>query len=225
VIASAEPSDAPARATIEMLPEPEEKRAPATGAVASVQEAELSMPATALGRLWQPASLERLARGYWLYLARASRGVIRVLYGEASRTVVVGPSSLGLLRFRAPEYETSADTAAVTWQIERGLLVAAQGRDSGWLRIEVRRQRAPTASLTPDGTRATVRIRVEVRNFYPWLRGSGRFARFGAWLYSQTQVRIHRRITIGFLRSLASLELPAPRDAKSTTSGDRAEPA
>ena len=92
MIASAEPSDAPARATIEMLPEPEEKRVPATGAVASVQEAELSMPATALGRLWQPASLERLARGYWLYLARASRGVIRVLYGEASRTVVVGPS-------------------------------------------------------------------------------------------------------------------------------------
>ena len=68
-----------------------------------------------------------------------------------------------------------------------------------------------------------MRIRVEVRNFYPWLRGSGRFARFGAWLYSQTQVRIHRRITIGFLRSLAGLELPPPRDAKATTSGDRAE--
>jgi hypothetical protein len=214
----------PAPATVELLPEPEEKRIAATGAVTSVQEAELSMPAEALAGLWRPTSLERLARGYWLYLTRASRGLIRVLYGESSRTVVLGPASLALLRFRAPEYETSAESAVVKWRIERGLLVAAQGRDSGWLRIEVRRQGATEPPDALEATaRARLRILVEVQNFYPWLRGSGRFARFGAWLYSQTQVRIHRRITVGFLRSLASLELPPARDTASGAAGDRGE--
>jgi hypothetical protein len=180
--------------------------------VASVQEAELSMPAAALSSLWQPASLERLARGYWLYLTRVSGGLIRVVHGEQSRTVVLWTPRLALLRFRAPEYETSADRAAVRWRIERGLLVAAAGRGSGWLRIEIRRDRADAGAAAAGAeARARVRIVVEVRNFYPWLRGSGRFARFGAWIYSQTQVRIHRRVTIGFLRSLASLELPPPR--------------
>ena len=54
-------------------------------------------------------------------------------------------------------------------------------------------------------------VRVEVRNFYPWLRGSGRFARFGAWLYGQTQLRIHVIVCNGFLRSLARLNLPPSR--------------
>jgi hypothetical protein len=37
------------------------------------------------------------------------------------------------------------------------------------------------------------------------LRGTGRFARFGTWLYSQTQLRIHILVTKGFLRSLDEL--------------------
>jgi hypothetical protein len=49
-----------------------------------------------------------------------------------------------------------------------------------------------------------VRVQIEVRNFDPWLRGSGRFARFGAWLYGHTQQRLHRSIARGFLRSMAA---------------------
>ena len=44
---------------------------------------------------------------------------------------------------------------------------------------------------------------MEVRNFYPWLRGTGPFARVGVWIYAQTQQRIHRTVTRGFLRRLA----------------------
>ena len=51
----------------------------------------------------------------------------------------------------------------------------------------------------------------EVASFYPWLRGAGRFARFGVWLYNQTQMRMHVLVTHGFLRSLAKLELPPSR--------------
>ena len=51
-------------------------------------------------------------------------------------------------------------------------------------------------------------VRTEVSNFYPLLRGSGRFARFGVRLYTATQLRIHVWVTQGFLRSLARLDLP-----------------
>ena len=43
-----------------------------------------------------------------------------------------------------------------------------------------------------------------VQNFYPWLRGTGPFARIGVWVYAQTQQRIHRTVTRGFLRRLAT---------------------
>jgi hypothetical protein len=179
--------------------------------VSSVQEAELAVPAALLEPVWRAEGLERLARAYWLYLRRASRGLIRVVYGESSRAVILGVPPLRLLRFRAPEYETARNRAAVTWRIERGLLVAPAGRGEGWLRIEVERSPSPPPEAT-EAHLGRLRIRVEVRNFYPWLRGSGRFARIGAWVYSQTQLRLHRRITIGFLRSLSALELPPRRE-------------
>jgi hypothetical protein len=105
---------------------------------------------------------------------------------------------LVLLRFRSPEYELLEGTGSVTWRIERGLLVSRNGRDQGFLRLSVTRIDEPAA-----GDRVPVRVQMEVRNFYPWLRGSGRFARLGVWLYSETQQRIHRSVTRGFLRSLA----------------------
>jgi hypothetical protein len=45
---------------------------------------------------------------------------------------------------------------------------------------------------------------MEVQNFYPWLRGSGPFARVGVWIYAQTQQRIHRAVTRGFLTRVAA---------------------
>ena len=197
-------------ATVEVLPDPEESRTAATGAVVSIQGAELSLPGAALAELWRAETLERLGRAYWLYLRRASLGLIRVVYGEGSRTVVLVARSLSLLRFGAPRYEASGARGSVRWPIDRGLLVSREGRGSGWLEIAVERDPAPP--LDPATSRdARVRIRVEVRNFYPWLRGRGRFARLGVWIYSQTQLRIHRRLAIGFIRSLATLELPQPR--------------
>jgi hypothetical protein len=44
---------------------------------------------------------------------------------------------------------------------------------------------------------------MEVRNFYPWLRGAGAYSRIGVWIYAQTQQRIHRTVTRRFLRSVA----------------------
>jgi hypothetical protein len=183
-------------------------RVPETGAVRSVQEAEVVLPRGVLERLWRPEYLERLARSYWRFLTRISLGLIRVHYGEDARTIVLVSPRLPLLRFRAPEYETSQDSGCVTWRIDRGLLVAKEGRGNGHLRIHVRRG---AVSGGAGGNLASVRVRVEVRNFYPWLRGSGRFARLGTWLYAQTQLRIHVIVCNAFLRSLARIDLPPSR--------------
>jgi hypothetical protein len=104
------------------------------------------------------------------------------------------------------------------------VLVAREGRDQeGFLRIAVRRPGRAAAA----GPTETVLVGLEVRNFYPWLRGSGRFARLGAWLYGQTQLRLHVLICNGFLRSLATLDLPPSRIgslAGEVVAGDGADP-
>jgi len=179
---------------------------PRSGAVESVQRAEVDVPERLLAELWKPQNLERLARAYWRYLTRISLRLIRVVYEADSRTVVLLFRPLALLRFHAPDYETSDTRGVVTWRIDRGLLVARQGRGQGYLRIGV--ERAEDHAPPPPPDRVRLRLEVSVANFYPWLRGSGWFARFGTWIYGQTQLRIHVFVCNGFLRSLARLELP-----------------
>ena len=56
-----------------------------TGAVRSVQSAEVSLPAATIDALWSPLYLERLARTYWRFLTRATLGLVRVYYTEGER--------------------------------------------------------------------------------------------------------------------------------------------
>lgn len=189
---------------------------PASGATRSVQTAELTLPQAALRELWTPMHLERLARTYWRFLTRVTLGLVRVLYSESERSVVLLARPLKLLTFDAPEYELDAEHGVVRWRIKRGLLVARSGRGGhGHLRIEVRRLPAEdfgegaaesedrTAETVESGeSRARIRIEVEVANFHPAI-ASG----FGRRFYNATQARIHLFVTNGFLRSLARLDL------------------
>ncbi len=193
-----------AQVHVDILPPRERERVPLTGSVASVQEADLSVPTEILESLWTPEYLERLARTYWRFLSRITLSLIRVVYGDDSRTVVLLSRRLPLLRFHAPKYEGDSEGACVTWKIARGILVAKDGRGRGHLRIEVDR-------LREDPSSVLLRVRVEVANFYPWLRGRGRFARFGSWLYANTQLRIHVIVCNRFLRSLGRLDLAPSR--------------
>lgn len=194
-------------ATVEVLdPDPAERDLPLTGALQSVQEAEVTLPSDRREKLWAAETLERLAGAYWAYVSRLFLGLVRVVYEPTSTTVVLVSKRLPLLRFHAPEYETEDDGSGgcVTWPIDRGLLVASEGRGRGQLRIRVH-------SLEPAGEDMDrIRVRVAVRNFYPWLRGRGRFARLGTWIYGRTQLALHVIACNGFLRSLARLELPEP---------------
>lgn len=195
-------------ATVTILPDPEEGPVTPSGPLRSVQEAELTLPAQELERLWNQTTLERLARAYWRYLGKISLGLLKVGYSASGRFVVLGWRRLVLLRFRPPVFDTGPGYGRVTWPIERGVLVASEGRGRGYLRIDVRRVDEAA------GGEAKIRVRASVANFYPLLRGSGWIARLGMWFYSQTQLRIHVLVTRGFLRSLASGDLPPLRPGR-----------
>jgi hypothetical protein len=182
----------------------------ASGAMRSLQAADMTLPEAELQRLWTPMHLERLARTYWRFLTRVTLGLVRVLYSESERSVVLLARPLALLSFDAPEYELDGEHGVVRWRIKRGLLVARDGRDAsdsdsdgqgqGHLQIEVRR--------LPDALpgEAKVHIEVEVANFHPAI-ASG----FGRRIYNATQAKIHVFVTHGFLRSLARLDLAESR--------------
>ena len=168
-----------------------------SGAMRSVQAADVTLPEWELRELWTPMHLERLARTYWRFITRVTLGLVRVLYSESERSVVLLARPLKLLTFEAPEYELGAERGVVRWRIKRGVLVARSGRGGhGHLQIDVRR--------LSDAARGQARlhIEVEVANFHPAIA-----SRLGRRVYNATQARVHLFITHGFLRSLARLDL------------------
>jgi hypothetical protein len=168
-----------------------------SGAVRSVQSADIEVPDRLFGELWTVETLERLARTYWAYLTYVTLGFIRVYYTERERYVCLLFKPFKLLTFQAPEYETSGDGGVVRWRIEKGVLVAPRGRGGdGYLEIEVHHRH----SDVPGSQR--VNVEVEVANFYPAIA-----SRLGRFLYTNTQSRIHVIVTHGFLRRLARREL------------------
>jgi len=195
---------------VSILDPGERSRVRPGGAVGSVQEAQIRVPREMLERTWSADNLELLARAYWAFLRRMSLGVIRVLYAPTSRTVAAF-GKIPLLRFGAPIYEAESGRGQVTWPIERGLLVAREGRGRGSLRVSIERCDRDGIDDAVDAAVDTVRLiaRVEVENFYPGIRGRGRFSRFGAWLYAQTQLRIHVLVCTAFLRSIPRLDFSA----------------
>jgi hypothetical protein len=179
------------------------------GSVTSRNIADITVPETELQRIWKTEYLERLAATYWRFLTRVSLGLIRVCYGPDSREIVLLTKPFVLLRFFAPEYDTDAEQGTVTWRINKGFLVAPQGRGKGVLRISVERNDDPD-------TEGEIELRVysEVANFYPLLAGWGWWKRIGGVIYRFTQYTIHNIVTNAFFNSLASLDLEESRVGK-----------
>jgi hypothetical protein len=178
-----------------------------SGAVRSIQAANITMPEADLQAIWKASYLERLARTYWKYLSRATLGLVRVEYTATERAVVFLTRPFVLLRFGAPDYEMSADRGLVRWPIRNGLLVARP--DYGHLEIDVHR----CAADRPGYLRA--HVEVEVANFSPSI---GRW--IGRWVYTMTQARIHVFVTHGFLRSLARLDFEESAVGRFAEDGD-----
>jgi hypothetical protein len=165
------------------------------GSVHSVQSAHLELPRAELERLWSPRQLENLGRTYWRFLTRATLGIVRVVYTEDERLVVLLAKPLTLLRFDPPDYTIESNRGSITWAIRDGLLVSRAGRGSGFLSVRVSRDSGVSDPAKLD-------IDVEVANFYPAIA-----SRLGAPVYEATQSFVHVLVTHAFLRSLATLEL------------------
>jgi hypothetical protein len=196
------PENRPLPARVMIVRVPEQGRSP-DGSVTTRQEAELTVPRETLDRLWTGENLENLARTYWAFLTRVSRGLLNVRYGPESREIVLF-GHVVLLRFHKPEYEAGPTRGCVTWRINNGFLVAPGGRDKGHLRICV--ERPPEVNGDDE---VTACVSSEVGAFVPMLTFPGLrlLSRFGRWLYRQTQLRIHVIVTHAFLKSLGNLEL------------------
>jgi hypothetical protein len=180
---------------------------PRTGAVRSVQSAEVVLPTDRIDSLWSPLYLERLARTYWRFLSRASLGLVRVHYSDRERAVCLISRRLPLLTFHVPEYEMDGSRGVVRWRIASGVLVARRGRQGdGYLEIDVQRRPGDTPGQT------IVHVEVEVANFFPAIAST-----IGRWFYTHTQSRIHVLITRGFLRSLARLDLAQSKVGRFST--------
>lgn len=194
-----------ARARVKILDVPESDSAP-DGSVSTKQEAEVTLPRSELDRIWSPEYLERLAGTYWRFLTRVSMGLLRVLYTDEGRDIVLLGRPFVLLTFHRPDYEVEGDCGTVTWRIKEGLLVAPTGRTKGYLRLSVKRPPAD-GEEHPGTDLITGVVTSEVANFYPLIAGWGWFSRVGRHLYRITQLRIHVIVTHAFLRSLARLDL------------------
>jgi hypothetical protein len=185
-----------------------------TGAVRSVQSAEVVLPAERIDAMWSPQYLERLARTYWRFLTRATLGIIRVYYTGGERYVCLLFRPLKLITFQAPEYEMDDRRGVVRWRIARGLLVARRGRGGdGYLEIDVERRPAGQPGLV------NVAVEVAVANFYPAI--ASRLSRF---VYTHTQSRIHVIVTHGFLRSLARLDFEESKVGRFVTADEVPDP-
>jgi hypothetical protein len=174
----------------------DDTRMDADGAVRSVQGADIVLPEEILEDIWDAEHLERLARTYWSFLSDCTLGVIKVHYTAGERYV----KALGLiplLTFDAPEYEIDEQRGCVRWRIKKGVLVQtkAHGGD-GYLQVEVRR-----LPCNEPG-RARINVEVTVANFYPQVARA-----LSAFVYTNTQSRIHVIVTHGFLRRLVRRNL------------------
>lgn len=180
------------------------------GPVGSVHDAELLVPPEALAGLLTTSFMRRVASAYWRFLGRISLGLLRVRSEPGHQAIVLLPR-LALLRFGAARHREGSDWAEVGWDIDRGLLVAREGRGRGSLRIRIQQ----VARDSEHARRARLLMRMEVDGYYPRCRGGGWFAPVGTWLYVQTQARIHHLVMRRFMRSLVRLELSPSRAGKS----------
>ena len=171
--------------------------------VRSVQSAKLTMDAEDLERLWTPDNLENLGRTYWRFLTKVTLGLIRVVYDDDTRSVVLLGKPLTLLRFDKPEYSLEPGRGMIRWNIRDGLLVARAGRSSGgFLSIEVQRLAVSAQSAIAHPDRREILIEVQVANFYPSIA-----AGFSTPVYEMTQSVLHVLVTHAYLRSLTTLNL------------------
>ena len=143
--------------------------------------ADIIVPAEAVEGLWNPEHLERLARTYWISLTRFTFGLVRVVYTEDERYVVLLHPALRLLTIRR--------SPSTRWTPTGASFAGASRRACSW-RCRPRRRRLPRVAGLP------LRLPRLGQGPHP-RRGRGRellpeiASTLGRWVYANTQSRIH----------------------------------
>ena len=110
------------------MPDPVRHGLAQTGPTGCAQTALITVDDETFEQIWTPSTLELLARSYWRFIRQRSLGLIRMSYSPGSRSVNLVSRRVPLLRFREPEFESGPDFGWVKWPIDRGILVAGEGR-------------------------------------------------------------------------------------------------
>lgn len=170
---------------------------PVSGAVDSTHTAIYRGEDSPVPDYWSAESLEHLGHDYWAYLREGSLGLLRVRSDSEGRATVRLAGLIPLLRTGPFEVRSGREGGEVRWPLLGGLLVARDGRGRGSLVIGI------DGMPARDGAgEERLRAHLTVENYYPWLRGSGAFARIGTKVYASTQVRFHRIVSHGFFRRI-----------------------
>ena len=180
-----------------------------TGAVRSVQKADLLIDADALAQIWTPDA-PRAPRAHLLALphARDARPDPRALQRAGALRGAAQPAAAAahlpgarIRDGRRGAGSCAGASSAACWCRKRG----RNGR--GYLQIEVRRDEpGPQPIGQAERVDERLHVEVEVANFYPSIA-----SRISRRIYNATQSRIHVIVTYGFLRSLARLDLAESR--------------
>ena len=156
-----------ARARVKLVQPAAVRTTRRTEDIGSKQVAEVTLPRAELDEVWSAEYLERFARTYWRFLTRVSLGLLRVLYTETSREVVLLTRPFVLLRFRRRVRDRGrrrhghlADRPRACWWRRTGAAAAT----CGW---------GCAAPAADEATEATAVVTSEVVNFYPRDRRPG----------------------------------------------------
>lgn len=144
------------------------------------------LPPEAAGRLTAGLLLQH----YLAYLERVTLKAVRVVTVAGAIEFRLAGTSLTILGFAPPEFQSGETGEKCSLLIAGGFLVQPQECDRGRLDFMIEQ--------VANGCRVTLRL----SDYCPLILGSRRPARWRKWLYRVTQAYLHKVIAVRFLGSL-----------------------
>jgi hypothetical protein len=142
----------------------------------------VDLPVELAGSLY----LKELLTSYFNYIKKCTFSIIQPVVHESGIEFRLWGTDISLLSFLPPE---TADDST-TLHISGGFLTQSRQHNNGEFRFKL------------ESYENSIRVSLQLTNFYPLLLGSHPASRGRLFLYRFTQATIHRRVTVAFLSLL-----------------------